>query len=141
MYNFTKEDMQRMSENILRKINEKTEILNKFWLSPLCLQMIEDIKLANKGFNNEHYLYFPDKVKDTYNWHHISEDNIDLFIQVMSDRDIDSEYTEVIEESEDFDYFTLLKQDLYVSIAYGQGCSISIYTHDEYKSIQEHNGL
>lgn len=121
-------DMDEFVNELIEARNTKKAIYQAFWDSPLCTTMINDMLRVNQGFNAETFAYFPEDIKSLYNWHNISNEEIDTFINVMADDSIGVDKTVELEEDDDcmFDNYSFNKKGITVFIMHGQGTSINL---------------
>lgn len=117
------------SDNLMAKFIDKKEkedlVKNKFFNSVLCENMVQDIISKDYSLSNEHFAYFPQDVKTSLGWSDISDDDINLFISVMSENKL---FPVDVPTQADEDYLAIdiVRRGLSISVLHGQGCSIVI---------------
>lgn len=117
------------SDNFMAKFIDKKEkkdlVKTKFFNSPLCERMVQDIIAKDYSLSNEHFAYFPQDVKTSLGWSDISDDDINLFISVMSE---DKLFPVDVPTQADEDYLEIyiVRRGLSISVLHGQGCAIII---------------
>jgi hypothetical protein len=119
-------DIEKFAEDFEKELREKREKKAAFWNSPLCQTMIDDMKAVKLGLDAESFSYFPEEVKSMFGWEHISNDDINLFINVMADSclGVDEKAEPDVDEDCMFDNYSFVKKGIVVSIMIGQGSSV-----------------
>lgn len=115
-------------EQFVAQVNKDRKEREIFWNSELCLKMINDFIKTNKSLNDEFFLYFPEEVKQTYNWNEVSNEDIRKFIDVMADNYIGLNKNEElkIDKNCPFENYSFTKKGVTVFIMHGQGTSITL---------------
>jgi hypothetical protein len=119
-------DWDKLGKEFAEERQKETEQREAFWNSTLCHTMIEDMKRVNQGFDAEGFSYFPEQIKSRFGWENISDDDINQFINVMSDSllGIDEKIEQEIDEDCIFDNYSFIKKGIVISIMHGQGTAI-----------------
>lgn len=127
MNDFEEFSMKKVEE-FVENFNENKQEMEIFWNSQLCQKMISEFLEINKTLNEEFFLYFPEEVKNIYNWNYLSNRDIQNFIEVMSDTSIGlTENSEIkIDENCPFENYSMVKRGIEIFVMHGQGTSITI---------------
>ena len=117
------------SDEFINQIREDREkeiaIKTAFFNSSLCERMVQDIIAKDYSLDNEGFAYFPERVREHLGWQDISDDDIKLFISVMSE---DKLFPVDVPTQTDEDYIEIdiVRRGLSITVLYGQGCAIII---------------
>jgi hypothetical protein len=117
------------SEEFITQIREDREkeiaVKTAFFNSPLCERMVQDIIDKDYSLDNEGFAYFPERVREQLGWQDISDEDVNLFISVMSE---DKLFPVDVPTQTDEDYveIDIVRRGLSITVLYGQGCAIII---------------
>lgn len=118
--------LTNIGKDMVSEIIKRKDKKIAFYQSPLKKRMVQDIIRVGKGFDSEQLAYFPEKVKKLFGWQDISNDDINLFLDVMSCEEIDTNTTPTYNENSPFFNYTLQRDGLSIYLVSGQGTIISV---------------
>jgi hypothetical protein len=126
---WTKEDWDRLAKGVIADMKAADKAEREFYASDKCQHIIDRIIANNEGIDNEEVSYFYKKTCKRFGFKNITEDDFQLFFNVMSSPRIGKEdITEVSEDDDNpFPNYNHTKRGCYVYVMSGQGTSISVH--------------
>lgn len=120
-----KETLDKVGKDIVRSIIEKKEQKRAFYHSPLKKRIVSDILRVGEGFDSERLAYFSKEVKAIFGWEDISNEDLNLFLEVMSSDELEDNAPITYHDSPFFS-FTIQRDGLSIYLISGQGTIISV---------------
>jgi hypothetical protein len=116
--------------NVISEIHKDKPVFKKpLYGSETFEKMVNDIIKNNFILNHVDFLNTPNKIKNILDWHHINDEKIQKFFDILSNKDyikypIDKE-TKINEECP-WENYTYYRNGLEIFIMFGYGSFISI---------------
>lgn len=122
--------MKELAKNMANRMKEEHQKNLDFYHSETFHTILKAFKDKQASVDNEYFAYFPEKVKAQLGLEDISDNDIKMFFTVMHKQNIGVEDMSSVETDEDngFENYSFIKQGLFVSVMFGQGCAIFIST-------------
>lgn len=120
-------DIEAVAEKMRLEKQEKNQKRSEFIKTSLFLDIIRTIIDKEIFLDEEHFRYFPNDTLAEFSLNGLTKENLDLFIDCMTDDDLIVPENRFEEEDNDFDNTTTEKLGLKVFMMWGQGCCIQIF--------------
>lgn len=118
-------------EKFLADMKKKKEDRIAFFESDVCKRMIGDIiSNAATPLNCDDVHYFFERTQQCYGWTELTKEQMNKFIEVMSDGEAAEAFIDCPDEENPFDHSYHLKGGLVVFMMHGQGTVSTIMAPD-----------
>lgn len=124
---FSEADIQAVAEKMRLEREEKTKKRSEFIKTSLFSKIINTIIEKDIFLDEESFRYFPEENLAKFSLPELTKNDLNLFIDCMTDDNLITPQNSFIEEDNDFDNTTTEKLGLKVFMMWGQGCCIQIF--------------